>query len=89
MTPEDLPTFALANFTKRGNSYSADAQRLAPNGGAFAACFSIGGKCTHGFRVVIRGVPRLFMLKPSRRQDSSWTFVQVEGGDRTIRVFDN
>ena len=88
MTPEDLPTFPLANFTKRGNSYSVDAQRLAPNGGAFAACFSIGGKCTHGFRVIIRGVPRIFMLRRSAR-DGSWLFAQVEGGDRQIRVFNN
>lgn len=88
MTEEDLPTFSLASFAKRGDEYAADAQRLAPNGGEFAACFSIRGKCTHGFRVIIRGVPRLFLLRRSAR-DGSWLFAQVEGGDRTIRVTDN
>jgi hypothetical protein len=88
MTEEDLPTFPLASFAKRGVEYTAAAQRLAPNGGEFAACFSIRGKCTHGFRVIIRGVPRLFLLRRSAR-DGSWLFAQVEGGDRTIRVTDN
>lgn len=88
MIDEDLPTFPLASFAKRGLEYTADAHRLAPNGGEFAACFSIRGKCTHGFRVIIRGVPRLFLLRRSSR-DGSWLFQQVEGGDRTIRIFDN
>lgn len=88
MTDEDLPTFPLASFAKRGTEYTAAAQRLAPNGGEFAACFSVGGRCTHGFRVIIRGVPRLFLLRRSAR-DGSWLFQQVEGGDRTIRVFEN
>ena len=88
MTDEDLPTFPLASFAKRGVEYTAAAQRLAPNGGEFAACFSIRGKCTHGFRVVIRGVPRLFLLRRAART-GSWLFAQVEGGDRQIRVFNN
>jgi len=88
VTHDELPTFPLAFFAKSGDEYRADATSLAPSGEGFAACFSIRGKCTHGFRVVIRGVPRLFLLRRSAR-DGSWLFAQVEGGDRTIRIFNN
>lgn len=93
MTDEDLPTFPLASFAKQGTGYTAEARRLASDTGVFAACFSIRGKCTHGFRVIIRGVPRLFLLrstvKGTRLRPKAWVFSQAEGGDRTIKVFDN